>query len=127
MAHKKGQGSTKNGRDSNPQYRGIKLYGGELAKAGAIIVRQCGPRLKAGHLVRRGNADTLYATEPGPVSFPSRYTALAPSPPGVPPRPRPDPPPAVPHPAPQYGEPTQSDPDETGSVPPDHGRDVSND
>ncbi|MEM6856125.1 MAG: 50S ribosomal protein L27, partial [Planctomycetota bacterium] len=42
MAHKKGQGSTKNGRDSNPQFRGIKLYGGQTAKAGSIIVRQCG-------------------------------------------------------------------------------------
>ncbi|MBT5657826.1 MAG: 50S ribosomal protein L27, partial [Phycisphaerae bacterium] len=42
MAHKKGQGSTKIGRDSNPQYRGVKLYGGQYAKAGSIIVRQCG-------------------------------------------------------------------------------------
>mgnify|MGYP003332206237 CR=1 FL=1 len=41
MAHKKGQGSTKNGRDSNPQYRGVKLYGGQRATAGAIIIRQC--------------------------------------------------------------------------------------
>ena len=46
MAHKKGQGSSKNGRDSNAQYRGVKLYGGQAAKAGAIIVRQCGTRFK---------------------------------------------------------------------------------
>ncbi|MFG0248083.1 MAG: 50S ribosomal protein L27, partial [Phycisphaeraceae bacterium JB051] len=44
MAHKKGQGSTRNGRDSNPQYRGVKLYGGQFAKAGAIIYRQCGTK-----------------------------------------------------------------------------------
>ena len=61
MAHKKGQGSTRNGRDSNPQFRGIKLYGGEFAKAGAIIVRQCGTKFKPGYLVGRGNDDTLYA------------------------------------------------------------------
>ena len=59
MAHKKSGGSTNNGRDSNPQYRGIKLYSGETAKAGSIIVRQCGTKFKAGYLVRRGNDDTL--------------------------------------------------------------------
>ena len=48
MAHKKGQGSTKNGRDSNAQYRGIKLYGGQHANAGSIIVRQCGTQFKPG-------------------------------------------------------------------------------
>ena len=65
MAHKKGQGSSKNGRDSNPQYRGVKLYGGEVAKSGAIIVRQCGTRFKAGYLGRRARDDALYATQPG--------------------------------------------------------------
>ena len=84
MAHKKGQGSTKNGRDSNPQYRGIKLYGGEVAKAGAIIVRQCGTRFKAGHLVRRGRDDTLYATDLGIVRFRGRYIDIVPADPAVP-------------------------------------------
>ena len=72
MAHKKGQGSTRNGRDSNPQYRGIKLYGGEVAKAGSIIVRQCGTRFKAGYQVGRGNDDTLFALVPGRVRFSGR-------------------------------------------------------
>ncbi len=84
MAHKKGQGSTKNGRDSNPQYRGIKLYGGEVAKAGAIIVRQCGTRFKAGHLVRRGRDDTLYATDLGTVSFRGRFIDIVPADPALP-------------------------------------------
>jgi len=72
MAHKKGQGSTKNGRDSNPQYRGIKLYGGQQAKAGSIIVRQCGTKFKPGFNVRAGTDHTLYATEPGTVVFQGR-------------------------------------------------------
>ena len=72
MAHKKGQGSTRNGRDSNPQYRGIKLYGGETAKAGSIIVRQCGTKFKPGFNVMRGNDDTLFATAPGSVEFQGR-------------------------------------------------------
>ncbi len=84
MAHKKGQGSTKNGRDSNPQYRGIKLYGGQVAKAGAIIVRQCGTRFKAGHLVRRGRDDTLYATDLGTVSFRGRFIDIVPADPALP-------------------------------------------
>ncbi len=84
MAHKKGQGSSKNGRDSNPQYRGIKLYGGEVAKAGAIIVRQCGTRFKAGHLVRRGRDDTLYATDLGTVSFRGRFIEIVPADPALP-------------------------------------------
>ncbi len=69
MAHKKGQGSTKNGRDSNPQYRGVKLYGGEYAKAGSIIVRQCGTPLKAGFKVQRGRDDSLYAIAEGTVVY----------------------------------------------------------
>ena len=72
MAHKKGQGSTKNGRDSNPQYRGIKLYGGETAKAGSIIVRQCGTKFKPGFNVGIGKDDTLYALTPGPIEFQGR-------------------------------------------------------
>ena len=72
MAHKKGQGSTKNGRDSNPQFRGIKLYGGEQAQAGAIIVRQCGTKFKPGYKVGRGNDDTLFALADGRVRFQGR-------------------------------------------------------
>ena len=72
MAHKKGQGSTKNGRDSNPQYRGIKLYGGELATAGSIIVRQCGTRWQAGRQVKRAKDDTLFALVDGVVRFSGR-------------------------------------------------------
>ena len=72
MAHKKGQGSTKNGRDSNPQYRGIKLYGGEKAKPGAIIVRQCGTPFKAGYNVKRAKDDTLFALVEGTVEFQGR-------------------------------------------------------
>jgi len=72
MAHKKGQGSTKNGRDSNAQFRGIKLYGGQVAKAGSIIVRQCGTHFKPGYQVGRGNDDTLFALAPGIVEFQGR-------------------------------------------------------
>ncbi len=72
MAHKKGQGSSKNGRDSNPQYRGIKLYGGQTAQAGSIIVRQCGTKFKPGYMVGRGKDDTLYALAPGQVRYSGR-------------------------------------------------------
>ncbi|MEM8736956.1 MAG: 50S ribosomal protein L27 [Planctomycetota bacterium] len=72
MAHKKGQGSTKNGRDSNPQFRGIKLYGGQTAKAGSIIVRQCGTKFKPGFNVGQGKDDTLFALIPGTVEFQGR-------------------------------------------------------
>ena len=84
MAHKKGQGSSKNGRDSNAQYRGVKLYGGQAATAGAIIVRQCGTRFKPGHLVRRGGDDTLYATTHGHVRFRGRFVDIVPADPSVP-------------------------------------------
>lgn len=79
MAHKKGQGSSKNGRDSNPQFRGIKLYGGETAKAGSIIVRQCGTRFKPGYLVGRGKDDTLFALEDGNIRFRGRFVDIVPS------------------------------------------------
>ena len=72
MAHKKGQGSTKNGRDSNPQYRGVKLYGGQTAKAGSIIVRQCGTKFKPGFHVGIGRDDTLFALQAGTVEFQGR-------------------------------------------------------
>ena len=69
MAHKKGQGSSRNGRDSNPQYRGVKLYGGQLAKAGAIIIRQCGTNFKPGFNVGMGKDYTLFALIEGTVKF----------------------------------------------------------
>ena len=72
MAHKKGQGSSRNGRDSNPQYRGVKLYGGQAAKAGAIIVRQCGTKFFPGNNVSMGRDYTLFATAEGKVSFQGR-------------------------------------------------------
>ena len=76
MAHKKGQGSTKNTRDSNPQYRGIKLYGGEQAKAGSIIVRQCGTKFKPGHQVGMGKDYTLFALKEGAVRFRGRHVDI---------------------------------------------------
>ena len=61
MAHKKGQGSTRNGRDSNPQYRGIKVYGGQIVKAGSIIVRQRGTKFHPGYNVGVGSDYTIFA------------------------------------------------------------------
>ena len=72
MAHKKGQGSTKNGRDSNPQFRGVKLYGGQFARAGSIIVRQCGTPFKPGYQVGIGKDDTLFALTDGQIEFQGR-------------------------------------------------------
>ena len=69
MAHKKGQGSTKNGRDSNPQFRGIKRYGGQAVTAGTIIVRQVGTKFLPGRNVKRANDDTLFALVDGTVRF----------------------------------------------------------
>lgn len=69
MAHKKGQGSSRNGRDSNPQFRGVKRYGGQRVTAGTIIVRQCGTRFKPGHNVGCGKDYTLYAEIDGTVRF----------------------------------------------------------
>jgi large subunit ribosomal protein L27 len=78
MAHKKGQGSSRNGRDSNPQYRGVKLYGGQKAKVGSIIVRQCGTPFKAGRFVGRGKDDTLFALAEGTVVFKGRRVEIQP-------------------------------------------------
>lgn len=78
MAHKKGQGSTRNGRDSNPQYLGIKLYGGEVAQAGSIIVRQRGTPFKPGFMVERGRDDTLYSLIEGRVVFQGRKVSVDP-------------------------------------------------
>jgi large subunit ribosomal protein L27 len=72
MAHKKGQGSSRNGRDSNPQYRGVKLYGGQSVSAGSIIVRQCGTKFFAGTNVGMGRDYTLFATAEGKVRFQGR-------------------------------------------------------
>ncbi|MFA6422001.1 MAG: 50S ribosomal protein L27 [Candidatus Buchananbacteria bacterium] len=69
MAHKKAGGSTRLGRDSNAQRLGIKLYGGEIAKPGAIIVRQRGTRYKAGLNTKVGKDDTIFSTSKGIVSF----------------------------------------------------------
>ena len=69
MAHKKGQGSTRNGRDSNSQRRGIKKYGGEVVKSGAIIVRQCGTKFHPGPGVGMGRDFTLFALIAGQVKF----------------------------------------------------------
>jgi len=79
MAHKKGQGSSRNGRDSNPQYRGVKLYGGQQAKVGAIIVRQCGTPFRPGRLVGRGRDDTLFALAEGIVVFHGRRVDIQPN------------------------------------------------
>ena len=69
MAHKKGQGSTRNGRDSNPQRRGVKRFGGEKVTAGSIIVRQCGTKFRAGRNVGQGKDYTLFALVDGVVQF----------------------------------------------------------
>ena len=69
MAHKKGVGSTRNGRDSNPQYLGVKRYGGENVIAGNIIVRQRGTRIHPGRNVGIGRDDTLFALIDGVVTF----------------------------------------------------------
>ena len=69
MAHKKGLGSSKNGRDSNAQRRGVKLYGGQAAKAGSIIVRQVGMSIAAGTGVQMGKDYTLFAVAEGVVNY----------------------------------------------------------
>ena len=69
MAHKKGQGSTRNGRDSGPKYRGVKRFGGEAVKAGGIIVRQKGTKIHAGQNVGMGRDFTLFALIDGLVKF----------------------------------------------------------
>jgi large subunit ribosomal protein L27 len=72
MAHKKGAGSTKNGRDSNPQFLGVKAYGGEVVTAGSIIVRQRGTKFMPGLNVGHGRDDTLFALIDGKVEFQGR-------------------------------------------------------
>ena len=86
MAHKKGVGSSRNGRDSKPKMLGVKRYGGELVRAGEVIVRQRGTRIKPGENVGLGRDHTIYAKIAGVVTFRpysrsqrqvSVYTALA--------------------------------------------------
>ena len=72
MAHKKGQGSTRNGRDSNAQYLGVKVYGGQTIGVGGIIVRQRGTKFRPGLNVGRGRDDTLFALAQGKVRFQGR-------------------------------------------------------
>jgi large subunit ribosomal protein L27 len=72
MAHKKGAGSSSNGRDSNPQYRGVKAYGGQSVTAGSIIVRQRGTQFTAGFNVGQGKDYTLFALKHGTVEFQGR-------------------------------------------------------
>ncbi|MCP3163118.1 MULTISPECIES: 50S ribosomal protein L27 [Myxococcus] len=69
MAHKKGQGSSRNGRDSNPQYRGVKVYGGQEVSAGSILVRQVGTVIHAGENVKLGRDFTLYSVVDGVVKY----------------------------------------------------------
>ena len=69
MAHKKGQGSTRNGRDSNPKMRGVKRFGGEVVKAGSILVRQAGTKLHPGNNVGLGRDYTIFALIDGVVKF----------------------------------------------------------
>jgi large subunit ribosomal protein L27 len=71
MAHKKGQGSSQNNRDSNPQYRGVKMYSGQRIRAGGIIVRQVGTKFHPGKNVGLGNDYTLFALVDGTVRFQS--------------------------------------------------------
>ncbi|GAB2861471.1 MULTISPECIES: 50S ribosomal protein L27 [Lentzea] len=69
MAHKKGASSSRNGRDSNPQYLGVKRFGGQVVKAGEILIRQRGTKFHPGVNVGRGKDDTLFALAAGAVEF----------------------------------------------------------
>lgn len=79
MATKKGGGSSKNGRDSNSQRLGVKRFGGQVVKAGSIIVRQKGTRFLPGHFVGQGRDFTLYALKDGTISFKSPRVHIIPS------------------------------------------------
>ena len=69
MAHKKGQGSSRNGRDSKPQYRGVKMFGGQKVKPGSILIRQCGTKWHPGRGVGMGRDYTIYSLVEGEVYF----------------------------------------------------------
>jgi large subunit ribosomal protein L27 len=83
MAHKKGGGSSRNGRDSNAKRLGVKAYGGEAVTAGSIIVRQRGTRIHPGDGVGKGGDDTLFALVPGTVTFTEsrgrKYATISPA------------------------------------------------
>lgn len=80
MAHKTGQGSTKNGRDSNPQFRGPKRGDGQMVRAGNILVRQCGTKFKPGMNVGVGSDYTLFAKADGRVKFcPGKKVSVLPA------------------------------------------------
>ena len=78
MAHKKGQGSTRNGRDSRAKFRGVKAYGGQIVAAGSILVRQCGTPLRPGTNVGQGRDYTLFALTDGRVVFQGRRVCVEP-------------------------------------------------
>ncbi len=85
MAHKKGLGSSRNGRDSNAQRLGVKAFGGQLVPGGSIIVRQRGTRIKPGLNVGRGKDDTLFAKVTGTIKFTDkgssgRFVSIVPEP-----------------------------------------------
>jgi large subunit ribosomal protein L27 len=79
MAHKKGQGSTQNGRDSNPKYLGFKLYSGEMAQPGSIILRQRGTLFRAGYMVDMGRDQTLFSLGHGKVVIQGDKVSINPS------------------------------------------------
>ena len=79
MAHKKGMGSTKNGRDSNPKMLGVKLFGGQSVSAGGIIVRQRGTKFKPGINVGMGKDNTLFAKINGMVKFRTKKVDVLPA------------------------------------------------
>ena len=80
MAHTKSQGSTTNGRDSNPQMLGVKAYGGQFVRTGSVLIRQRGTPFKPGRFVGRGNDDTLFALRDGIVHFkPNRTVFVVPN------------------------------------------------
>ncbi len=76
MAHKKGQGSTRNGRDSNSQRLGIKVYGGQTVTAGSVLVRQRGTKFHPGRNVGIGRDDTLFALAAGVVTYKNRRVSI---------------------------------------------------
>jgi large subunit ribosomal protein L27 len=77
MAHKKGQGTSSNGRESHSQRLGVKRFGGQTVPAGSILVRQCGTKLHAGKNVGTGRDWTLYALKDGTVSFDKRHRTVS--------------------------------------------------
>ena len=79
MAHKKGASSSRNGRDSNPQYLGVKRYGGQVVKAGEILIRQRGTKFKAGKNVGLARDDSLFALTDGKVKYANYKVSVEPA------------------------------------------------